>query len=290
MNDKSFEYNGIKIEVVYPEMLILGEGPFYDSRYKRLSWVDIENKKLFYIKDGAVESVEVHQRIGAAIPLADSDGFVLALEDGLYVYRDNVISLLASFEGIYKDYWRSNDAKADSKGRIWFGAMVKDEGHAPEGNLYCYDKGQIRCMIEGTKIANGMAWSGDKAKFYFSDSAEHTVSVFDYDENSGNISNRRVLFTLEDGVPDGMTIDSEDNLWVAVWSGSRVEKRSGQTGELLKTIPVPAKQTSSCCFGGEDMMTLYITSASIGQTGEHDGCLFKVKTDVKGVDPDLCSC
>jgi sugar lactone lactonase YvrE len=290
MNNKSFEYNGIKLEVVYPEKLILGEGPYYDPRFKRLSWVDIENKKLFYSKDGAVESVDVHQRIGAAIPMADSDGFVLALEDGLYIYRDNEISLLEGFEGIYKDYWRSNDAKADSKGRIWFDAMVKGEGHAPEGNLYCYDKGQIRCIVEGTKIANGMAWNSDKTRFYFSDSAKHTVSVFDYDEKSGNISNRKVLFVLEDGVPDGMTIDSEDNLWVAVWGGSRVEKRSGKTGELLQTIQVPAKQTSSCCFGGDDMMTLYITSAGIGQTGEYDGCLFKVRTDVKGVAPDLCIC
>lgn len=277
------------VEVVGKERFLLGEGPCYDPRFNRLSWVDIENKKLFYSKNGTVELLDVDQHIGAAIPLNTSDGFVLALEDGLYVYQDKKISLLASFNNIYKDYWRSNDAKADSKGRIWFGAMVKGDGHDPEGNLYCYDKGQIRCMVENTKISNGMAFSSDKTKFFFADSGEHTVSVFDYDEDSGNISNRRTLFTLEDGVPDGMTIDSEDNLWVAVWGGSRVEKRSGQTGELLQTISVPAKQTSCCCFGGEDMMTLYITSAGIGQNGEYDGCLFKVRTDVKGVTPDYCT-
>ncbi|MBQ2532767.1 MAG: SMP-30/gluconolactonase/LRE family protein, partial [Lachnospiraceae bacterium] len=158
----------------------------------------------------------------------------------------------------------------------------------PEGNLYLYANGNVACKVAGTKISNGMAWSSDKKRFYFSDSAEHAVYVFDYDEKTAAISNRRVLFEITDGVPDGMTIDVEDNLWVAIWGGSRVEKRSSASGELLDVIHLPAKQVSSCCFGDEDLRTLYITSAQVGLDGELDGCLFRCRTNEQGVAPDYC--
>ena len=91
---------------------------------------------------------------------------------------------------------------------------------------------------------------------------------------------------MEQGVPDGLTIDTEDNLWVAIWGGSRVEKRDGRTGEKLLEIKLPAVQTSSCCFGGPDMDTLFITSAAVGQNGEYDGCLFACRVDARGPEPD----
>lgn len=273
------------VESVGKEKYILGEGPYYDPRYQRLSWVDIEGKKVWYIKDGNKIAIDIPQRVGAAIPMAESEGFALALEDGIYTYQDGKITLLVDLKNVYKDYWRSNDAKADSMGRIWFGASVKDE-HEPEGNLYIYENGKIDIKVPRTKISNGMAWTSDKKRFFFSDSLEHAVFVYDYDEENAAINNRKVLFEVLDGVPDGMTIDSEDNIWVAIWGGNRVEKRSGITGELLDTIHVPAKQVSSCCFGDEDLKTLYITSAQVGLDGEFDGCLFKCRTDVQGVIPD----
>ena len=275
------------VELIGNEKYALGEGPYYDPRFKRFSWVDILGKKICFIEDNKKKEFDLPQLVGAAIPMADGKGFLLALEDGLYTWDDGKISLYADLKNVYKDYWRSNDAKADNKGRVWVGATA--EGHDPEGNLYIYDNNKFRCMVPGTKISNGMAWNSDKTKFFFSDSAEHGVFVFDYDEESGEIKNRKLLFPIEDGVPDGMTIDSEDNLWVAVWGGYRVEKRSGATGELLDTIKVPAKQVSSCCFGDDDMKTLYITSAGIGQSGELDGCLFKCRVDVTGVAPDYAA-
>jgi len=274
------------VETVGRERYILGEGPYYDHRYKRLSWVDIEGDKVWYLKDGKKVSIELPQHIGAAIPLAESDGFALAMEDGIYTYQNGEISLFVDLKNVFKDYWRCNDAKADATGRIWFGASVKDD-HEHEGNLYLYDAGKVECKVAGTKISNGMAWSSDKKHFYFSDSEEHAVFVFDYDESKAGLKNRRVLFEVKDGVPDGMTIDADDNLWVCIWGGSRVEKRSGETGELLGVIDMPAKQVTSCCFGDEDMMTLYITSAQTGLDGEFDGCLFKCRTDIKGVEPDF---
>ncbi|MBE5855869.1 MAG: SMP-30/gluconolactonase/LRE family protein [Lachnospiraceae bacterium] len=280
------EASKYRVELIGIEKYQLGEGPYYDPRYQRFSWVDILGNKVWYIQNGEKKSIQLPQHVGAAIPLADSDGFALAMEDGIYRYENGTLKSWIDLQDVYKPYWRSNDAKADCRGRIWFGATVNVDDHEAEGNLYVYSQGKVTCQVAGTKISNGMAWSADCKKFFFSDSGEHAVFVFDFDEESGSIKNRRVLFEVTDGVPDGMTIDAEDNLWLAVWGGSRVEKRSSATGELLDTIHVPAKQTSSCCFGDEDLKTLYITSAGVGLNGEYDGCLFRCRTDVQGVAPD----
>lgn len=273
----------------------LGEGPYYDPRFKRFSWVDILGNRLYTLSfDGVKRDFDLGQPIGAAIPLKFGEGFLLAAADGLYSYENGKARLAKDLKKAYKPYWRSNDAKADPEGRIFFGASVRDDDHEAEGALFCYDASLrvghvdslVTCMQPGTKISNGMAWSSDRTRFYFSDSLEHAVFVYDYDVETGNISGRQVLFTVENGVPDGMTIDAEDNLWLAVWDGSRVEKRDGKTGKLLARIDVPAKHTSSCCFGGEEMRTLYITSSGDGLDGEFDGCIFTCELDVKGVAPD----
>ena len=141
-----------------------------------------------------------------------------------------------------------------------------------------------------TKISNGLAWSSDRKKFYFSDTLQYAVFEYDYDLETGAISNRKVLFKPEEGrgLTDGMCIDSEDNLWVAFWGGSRIEQRSTKDGSLLAVVNVPAKNVTSCCFMGDNLDTLFITSASTGQTGELDGCLFTCKVDVKGLECDYC--
>ena len=265
----------------------LGEGPVYDPRYGRLSWVDIIANKL-YIKDrdGTRTCFDLGQPVGAAIPVKDSEDFILAGRDGLYLYerKKNAADIILNMSGIYKDYWRSNDAKADPYGRIFVGATSEDDKRPDEGNLYVVDSG-VRIAQADTKISNGMAWSGDNGTFYFSDSSEHAVFAYDYDIKTGDICNRRVLFEVENGVPDGMCIDEDDNIWLAVWGGSRVEKRDGKTGELLATVDVAAEHTSCCCFGGEDMSTLFITSSGIDLNGKYDGCIFTCKTDSKGTCP-----
>ena len=216
----------------------LAESPFYDYRTKTLSWVDI-TQGIFYTaeNDGKdlKKSYSFGQAIGAAVPTEKEGLYVIAATDGLYVYENNSSRLVKTLSDFYKPYQRSNDAKADPAGRLWFGSIVNDE-HPAGGNLFCLDKGTISCRQADTKIANGMAWSSDCKKFYFSDSLCHAVFVYDYDFDSGNISNCKVLFKVEDGLPDGMCIDADDNLWVAIWAGSRIEKRSGKDGSLLATV------------------------------------------------------
>ncbi|MBP5184448.1 MAG: SMP-30/gluconolactonase/LRE family protein [Lachnospiraceae bacterium] len=250
----------------------LGEGPFYDERFDRYSWVDIIKGRLWTLKDGKKECLELGQPLGAAIPVPDSDGFILAAMDGIYSYKGGKTELMVDLKPYFKPYWRCNDAKIDPRGRLFFGASVNDD-HPAEGALFCLDNGKVRVLQPGTKISNGMAWSSDLKSFFFSDSLEHAVFKYDYDVETGNISNRKVLFTVESGVPDGLCIDADDNLWVALWGGHRVEKRSGTDGQKLGEIQLPAAHVSSCA-PAEGGRTLFITSSGEGLDGEYDGCLF----------------
>ena len=290
----------------------LGEGPFYDARSGRLSWVDILDGKLYTLSsDGQKECFETGGPIGAAVPIKNSDGFVAALRDGLYRIENGTMEMWVDLSKEYQPYQRSNDAKADPMGRLWFGSANDAEGYAPSGNLYCYEpgvireaerdrgqsetggeprrneRGHLRIMQENTKIANGMAWTKDGKRFFFSDSLEHAVFSYDFDMASGEISNRAVLFRVENGVPDGMCIDAADNLWVAVWGGRRVECRHTGSGEKLAEISVPAENVTSCCFYGEKLDTLLITTSGEWHAGAEDGCLFSCRVDATGKAPDL---
>lgn len=265
----------------------LGEGPYYDPRFSRLSFVDITEGNL-WVSALNNERICYHMDLPvcAAVPLDHSEGFLVAAKDGLYRMEDGQFHLVYGLNEIYKPYWRTNDAKADPCGRLWFGSITDDDRYQAGGNLYCFDGTQVLCKQADTKLANGMAWSSDHRHFYFSDSTEHAVFKYDYHAESGDLSDRKLLFQIEDGVPDGMCIDSDDNLWVAVWGGRRIEKRCGRTGCIMDVVEVPAEHVSSCCFGGENMNTLYITSSGNGLTGEYDGCLFTCQVDATGVVPD----
>ena len=273
-------------EVLSTAKYLLGESPFYDPKTKLFSFVDIIAGKFYYGANPTIpECVDFGQHIGAAVPLA-GEGYVVAGTDALYVCKGKEISKHLSLSGIYESYQRSNDAKADPKGRLWFGSVSGDDDHGPSGNLYRYSGGICTIMQPETKISNGMAWNSDRTRFFFSDSPFNAVFAYNYNNETGTISGRTPLFEIKGGVPDGMCIDSEDNLWVAVWGGRRIEKHSSVTGELLGIVEVPAEHVTSCCFYGENMDTLLITSSGNELIGQYDGCLFTCKTDTTGCAPD----
>ena len=275
-----------KADPLGTEKYRLGEGPCYDPSTGVLSWVDIMDGKLWQMGPGGKRSFfDLGQPIGAAVPASDPGSFVLCGMDGLYLYDGEKAELLHDLTGLFKPYQRCNDAKADPEGRLWFGSSVNDD-HPAEGNLYKLENGEISIMQADTKISNGLAWSLDRKTFFFSDTLKYAIFRYDYDEASGLISGCSELFNTERSMPDGLCIDSEDDLWIAYWGGCRVEHRSGRTGELLDIIEVPAWHVTSCCFGGDDMQTLYITTSGDGLEGEYDGCLFTCRLNVKGVRPD----
>ncbi|MCR5213807.1 MAG: SMP-30/gluconolactonase/LRE family protein [Eubacterium sp.] len=286
------------------EKFMLGESPFYDSRTNLISWVDIMAGKFytqsltdskgntntdFLVTKETCNEYSINQEIGFSLPTLKGSTYLIGGTDGLYSLScpDGKLQKIIDLTNEFESYQRCNDAKADPMGRLWFGSSVLDDsGHEACGNLYLLQGEKPIIKQANTLISNGMAWNKARDKFYFSDSLYHAVFVYDYDIESANILNRKSLFEIEDGVPDGLCIDSNDNLWVAIWGGRRIEHRSGSDGSLIGLISVDSNNVTSCCFMGDKMDTLLITSSGNGEKGQNDGKLFTCKLDVTGPDPN----
>ena len=271
-----------KLELLCDIKNILGEGPYYDYRNGNISFIDIVGKKLFILdKNKELKEVLFKEKIGAAIPIKDSNSFLVFGETKVFLYQNDEIKEYKDISSIVSKGMRCNDAKSDRKGRIWFSTMVDDGISKPHGGLYTIIDDKIMCMQE-TKLGNGLAWNKDNTKFYFSDSIEHKVFIYDYDINTGLISNRKVLAEI-DGIPDGMTIDDNDNLFIAIWGGNRIEVRDSISGKILDIINIPTKLVTSCTFSGENYDELIITTASLSELDEYAGKVFKLKVKYKGL-------
>jgi len=255
------------IRAISNERSDCGEGPIWNSSTGILSWVDIAGNKWHQVSlsssgQTATKTFKVPTVIGAIVErsqggylAAVKEGFGLVSVEGKY---SSDISFLSSKE-------RMNDAKADAKGRYWAGSC--ELGFAPgQGKLHMIDENKvIRTMEKGLTLPNGLGWSPDNKSFYFVDSMQHVMWKYDFDLESGDISNRRVLVNFADdgSVPDGMCVADDGSLFVAMWGGYRVEVYS-PNGVLKEIIPVPVQQPSSCTFAGPDGTTLIVTSASGG--------------------------
>lgn len=250
--------------VVHETRADVGEGPSWDAASDSLLFVDITPGIVYRHSPatGSTTAVRFGQEIGAAIPRAGG-GVVLAARDGIGFGDETsgTIEWLAPIEADRPGN-RMNDAKCDPSGRLWAGTMAFDfaEGAAA---LYRIDAdGSYEQVLRNATISNGLGWSPDGATMYFIDSGPRRLDVFDFDAATGTALDRRTLiaFGEDDGMPDGMTVDGEGCLWVAFF-GSGCVRRYSPTGRRLSTITVPASQVTSCCFGGADLRTLYITTA-----------------------------
>lgn len=280
-------------ELVLDLQASLGEGPQWDSRNEILYWVDILGKKLhaFDPETGENRTYQFDQYIGAVV-LGKPGRFLLAMKNGIYQYDSqlNELTFITNPEADLPNN-RFNDGKCDPAGRFWAGTMDLN-GKMGQGSLYRLDaNNKMTRMLSNVSISNGLAWSPDRKYMYFIDTPTKQIVAFDYDDPSGDISNKRLAVQIPDdmGNPDGMTIDSDGMIWVAHWGGARVTRWNPQTGELLGQVKVPAKNVTSCTFGGKNLDELYITTAQNGlseaELAEYPGSgeLFKVKTNVKGM-------
>lgn len=283
----------MEVQLVVDAKATLGEGPTWDHRTQQLYWVDIVEKKIHIYdpKKNETSQIPVDHQIGAVV-VRESGGFIAATENGFYAINEQGEQTLIVDPEKDLPHNRFNDGKCDPVGRFWAGTMHFDEDK-PTGSLYVLDRDlTVRKMLTGITISNGLAWTSDQKTMYYIDSPTKQVAAFDFDLETGELTNKRIVVTIPDGegIPDGMTIDADGNLWVAQWGGYKVSKWNPHTGEKLGEIKVPAKQVTSCVFGGENLDELYITSARRGldekelEAYPHSGGLFRVKTDVKGTE------
>lgn len=258
------------MEVAIRGEALLGEGPRWDAATRRLLWVDIEAGVL-HVSDpasGDDRAIPLGNRVGAAAPM-HSGGVLVALADRLAAVDLDDESLRTLVEIPHGPEMRLNDGACDPMGRFWVGSVALD--FAPGvAALYRYSPdGSLERVVEDVTISNGLGWSADGTSMYYVDSMAYRVDVFDFDLVLGAISGRRPFATIERGagIPDGIAVDDEGGVWVALWGGAAV-RRYGPDGELDRVLTVPADQVTACCFGGEHGRSLYITSATHQLTPE----------------------
>lgn len=272
----------------------LGEGAFWNYKTQEFLWIDINGKilNIYNPLTGNNKEMFTGQMIGTVVP-TETGQVLVALQNGIYKLNPGTGTkkLIIDPEENLPDN-RFNDGKCDPAGRLWVGTMsTKDEKNA--GALYRLNSdSSIHKMVDNVSISNGIVWSLDKTKMYYIDTPTKKVMGYDYNNVTGDISNPKVAVEIPEdmGSPDGMTIDGDGNVWIALWGGSAVGCWNPETGKLLKTVNVPAKNVTSCAFGDDDLGTLYITTAKTG-TSEKElkefplaGGVFKTRPGVKGVE------
>ena len=283
----------ISSELVYEAKAVTGEGSIWHPSRHTLFWVDIEGQTLYeyHPADKTCSSWRFDRMISTVVPETDTT-VVVALQDEIVrVHLSD--GHTASIAPISDDggKLRCNDGKCDPAGRLWVGTMGFG---APKeaGTLYCVlPNGEVTPMLRKVTISNGIVWTSDKQYMYYNDTPTGRIARYRYDTASGEISFDGIAVVLPEGSgsPDGMTIDGNDNLWVAQWGGSGVYCYNPRTGELLAKVEVPAPHVASCAFGGEKLDTLYITTARAGLTDEQlkqyplSGSLFSCRPGVQGV-------
>lgn len=253
----------------------LGEGPFWDATAARLSWVDISRGELWWADlgpDGAPRHPTrafggpVATTLGVAVPgtgggwTCGADGAVLLLDD-----EGSVLDRL----GLEPETVRMNDGACDPAGRFWVGSKAHDNASGA-GSLFRVDlDGTVTRVLRGLTIANGLGWSPDGTTMYVTDSAAGAVDAYAYDVDTGELGPSRPLLRLPaaEGAPDGLTVDADGYLWVAVWGGGAV-RRYAPDGNLQSGLRVAASHVTSCTFVGSSLTDLVVTTARDELTAE----------------------
>lgn len=271
-----------------PDRDLLGEGPLRSARDNALYWVDIKAPRVnrLDLASGAVRTWAMPEAMGWLIERRGG-GFMAGFKQGFarLTLDPLFIDLFADPEAHLPDT-RMNDAKADTRGRIWAGSMDERDDAEPICALRRLDPDFTwREVDSGYRIANGPTFSPDERVLYHADSVQRVV--YAYDVEDGALANKRVFTRFEGdmGYPDGMTTDAEGGIWIAAWAGGRIN-RFTPDGVLDRFIALPASQITSCTFAGPDLDRMFVTSAAMGREEEsHAGALFEVDAGVRGLPP-----
>lgn len=278
--------------VVCEETMLLGESPLWHPKEKCLYWVDIVAATLYRldINNGSVKKFKMPSKIGS-IGWRAKGGLIAALSDR-FASIDTETGMTQTIALPLKKQPQDmfNDGKCDRQGRFW--AATKDIAEEnPIGSLYCLDaEGKAMEMVSGFTVGNGIAWNLDNTRMYICDSPARQIYAYEFDPIKGRLGSFQVFAQVPQskGFPDGLTVDSEGYIWSCHWDGEQIT-RYKPTGEIDSVIPMPVPRPTSCCFGGEDLKTLYVTSASVGLSASmlakapQSGQLFALEIGVKGL-------
>lgn len=275
----------MKAEQVTDAVAYHGEGPVWSARWGGLRWVDmLAGDVLSLLPDGGVERRHVGT-VAAALRPRSAGGAVIGVERGFALEEpDGSLTQLP-------ELWRSadlrmNEGGCDPDGRFYCGSMAYDR-RPGGGSLYRLDAdGETRVILEGVTISNGLDWSPDGSRAYYNDTETLRVDLFDYEADAG-LRNRRpfVQLTPGDGRPDGLTVDAEGGVWVALNQTGTV-RRFTPEGRLDAVVEVEPRQVTACTFGGERLDELYLTTSRENLPPDKEplaGALFRAEVGVRGM-------
>ena len=269
----------------------VGEGPVWHPGEGRLYWTDILSSRIYWHEPASGESRLCYEgRMVGGMTLQADGSLLLFMDRGtVAVWRDGGIAETLLDHIPAEADRRFNDVIADPEGRVFAGAMPFKDLERKRGRLYRLDRdGSYEVVLDGIGIPNGMAFTSDRRSFYFIDSLDNVVWKFDYDPRTGAIGRKQAFLRFDpehDGHADGMTLDSGDNLWIAMAMGGRV-LQFGADGSRTRTIELPAKFTASVAFGGDDLSDLYVTTGTHPQDedlGPAAGALIVLRPGSTGV-------
>lgn len=268
-----------------------GEGPLWDPAARALFWLDMHGANIwkFVPATGRTEVFEPGEMV-TCIGMRSGGGWVATTEKH-FAFLDlehGRLEKIIALEG-GKPKARFNDGAVDRQGRFWAGTMTTEYGES--SSLYRLDPDlTVRTLETGITISNGIGWSPDNQKMYFTDSARRHINAYDFDPETGSLANKQLLIQTPEGEgePDGLTVDAEGYIWSARWDGWKVCRYTPE-GDLDREILVPVQFPSSVMFGGENLDELYITSSRIAIAEENQarqpmaGDIFRVRPGVRGL-------
>ena len=280
----------MKAELALQFKAEVGEGPIWDSATQELIFIDVTQGLIhrFNPKYSSLSTIEIGTHIGA-VGLMDQFFYIGAIRDGFATInrQSGEISYLSK---VLDDLdTRFNDGKCDPFGNFVAGTMRYEPEMGTAALYSLVPNGNVKRLLEGIGLSNGLCWDSSGTTLFYIDTLTRQIAKFDYDPTLGIIGNRKVLyeFSPSSGSPDGMTIDLEGNLWVALWGGSRIVQINSN-GQLTCEIPLPVSQPTSVGFGGKDMNQLFITSACYHlnevnlKKEPHAGSVFVVEVGIPG--------
>ena len=275
----------MSVKVVAHVNNVLGEGPLWHGTEKRVYWTDILQGRLYRLDPvgGQYELVIEGRPVGGFTIQADGSLLLFRDRGRVEVLRDGGIAETIVEEIPQETHTRFNDVIAAPCGRVFCGTMSADDR---PGRLYRLNHdGTYQIVIDGVEVPNGMGFAGDLKSMYFTDTMKRTILIYDYDRDSGDLSNPRI-FARTGGLalPDGLTVDAEGDVWSAMWEGGCVIRYAPDGGEKGR-VNLPVNKPTSVAFGGADLLHLYVTSASLDETGdkaENAGDLLRVDAGAQG--------
>lgn len=263
-----------------------GEGPFWDAAGDRLLFVDLQRGAVLALADGdEVDRYEIGG-VTAAIRARREGGYVLGTERGFRLLSPALAPVSDEIVAFSDPAIRMNDGGCDPQGRFYCGSMAYDSTPGA-GALFRLDPDRsVHRVLSGVTISNGIQWHRGGRLVYYADTMTGRVDVFDFDPGTGEFSGRRVFATIGEGsgLPDGMAIDEDGGVWVALWQGGAVH-RYDERGRLSERIEVPVHLTTACTFGGPDRGTLFITTSRQGLGARAEaaaGAVFAIRPGVRG--------